>query len=387
MKVTRAAFRHGRNYGLALASEVLAPVLRGLSCARTGTRSTPPAAWRHGLIVGHSHIGDVLYRTCSLAQLAAHLPACRWDYLTSPASASVLSSNPALRSVLPLAHDDDSPAMSIGSFRHLRRTGYDVVLCTNTVRHAQDFALALALGIPNRVGFGNKGYSGMLTLPVPLEYPQPLAAYFRTMVGAVTGVAPDWPLRPAVFPAAHDRRRADECVRQLDLDTSLPILACVATSRQARGTWPPDFFAAVIECALRARPLNVVLFGATGDAPVLHGIASSLSAPARVVAGELGWLEFAEVLQRCSALLTADSGPRHIANAVGTPVLFARNLSFSRVEAGTYCIGEHDIAPASAELLHSRDVAAVVRGVAPRDVAERLLEMLRSPGLPTVAAR
>ncbi|MEP7000834.1 MAG: glycosyltransferase family 9 protein, partial [bacterium] len=339
--------------------------------------STDPTSWRRGLIIGHSHIGDVLYRTCSLEQLKAGLPACSWDYLTSPASEPILRGNPALDAVLPFTLGDDSSHVTQQSFDQLRQAQYDVVLCTNTVRHLPDFVRAVRLGIPNRVGFGDKGYSGLLTMPVATEHPQPLAGYFRTLVGAAVGKTPDWPLRPRVFPSASDRERADACLSRLRLDPSLPTIACTATTRQLVGAWPTAFFGDVLERFATKRASNVVLFGAASDAPILHDIAHSLPSPVHVVAGELAWLEFAEVLRRCDALLTMDSGPRHLANAVGTPVAFARNLSFARVEAGTYCTNEVDLAPVEAEGMIDRDIAAFARSTSVVErAAEVLLELL-----------
>ena len=49
-------------------------------------------------------------------------------------------------------------------------------------------------------------------------------------------------------------------------------------------------------------------------------------------------------MKRCSLVFCPDSGPRHIANAVGTPVVFVRNLFSDRVETGSYCSNEWDLA-------------------------------------------
>ncbi|MEO8621437.1 MAG: glycosyltransferase family 9 protein [bacterium] len=373
MRVTRAAFRYRRNYALAVAAERAAPALRAASRVLSRGPSTDPTSWRRGLIIGHSHVGDVLYRTCSLEQLKAGLPDCSWDYLTSRSSEPILRDNPALNAVLPFTLGDDSSYVAAGSFEDLWQAQYDVVICTNTVRHLDDFVRAVMLGIPNRVGFGDKGYSGLLTLPVATAYPQPLAGYFRTLVGAVIGKKPDWPLQPRVYPSESDWERADACLGGLRLDPSLPTIACAATTRQLVGAWSTAFFGDVLSRFLRERAANVVLFGAALDAPILHDIATSLPSPVHVVAGELAWLEFAEVLRRCDVLLTMDSGPRHLANAVGTPVAFARNLSFARVEAGAYCANEVDLAPAEAEGTIDRDIQLLVRSTS---FVERAVEVL-----------
>ena len=377
MKVTRAAFARRRNHALAIASEGLSPLLRLAGRIASRGPSTPPSSWRRGLIIGHSHIGDILYRTCSLAQLAEGLPGCRWDYLTTPAAAPILAGNPAVASVLPFTFGDDSVATSRTSFRAHRAADYDVVLCTNTIRLAPDFAFAAALGIPNRIGFGNKGYTGLLSHAVPLRHPMPHAGYFQSMVANVVGRRADWPLVPSIFPGAGDRQLAAACLDRLSLDATLPTLACTATTRQAVGAWPPSFFADVLARFVSLAPANIVLFGAAVDTPVLASIARAVPSQVHVVAGELTWPAFAEVLRQCDVLLATDSGPRHLANAVGTPVAFARNLSFWRIETGVYCATELDLVPPLLEHIDERDVPAAVASVSTRDTADRLHALIR----------
>src|SRR5688500_11859385 len=97
--------------------------------------------------------------------------------------------------------------------------------------------------------------------------------------------------------------------------------------------------------AVATSDFDVALCGDAGDRERLQLLAGELGPNARVVAGRLSVLGFAAFLGHCAALFTLDSGPRHIGNAVGLPVIFARNLSHSRIEAGIYCDTESDITP------------------------------------------
>jgi len=72
-----------------------------------------------------------------------------------------------------------------------------------------------------------------------------------------------------------------------------------------------------------------------------------------------------------------DSGPRHIANAVSTPVVFGRNLIFSRVEAGRYCENEIDCGPPD-EYVAPGEVERVIRSLDPARTAQLVIEALRS---------
>ncbi len=376
--IQRDAFRKEHNLWLAYASEIGAPLLRAAARTRSRRPATPSTTWRRGLIIGHTHIGDVLYRTCSLPALREYLPHCEWTYLTSPASAEILERNPHVAETLTSVRGEDSWNLTDGAFTDLRSRNFDVVLCSNTLRHYPDLALATALGIPNRIAFSGKGFSGLVNHPVALRFPSPYAAYFRAMVAEITGRAPDWPLRPRVYPSEANLRRADELLTRFALGRSKPVVACSLKTRQARGNWPTDVLLAVLRQARAREDFDVVLCGTAADSQALTSIAENLPFDVRVLAGEASVLEFAAFLQKCTALLTLDSGPRHIGNAVGVPVFFARNLAHSMVEAGRYCETETDLAP-PVEYLDDKEVERVARAQPAGMLADKLVSALNAP--------
>lgn len=361
-------------------TELAAPVLRALGRFRAGRPPSDPARWRRGLILGHSHIGDVLYRTCSLPQLSAALPKCRWSYLCAPSAAPLLQGNPAVAEVLPLMTGDDVWRLAPGGFAALRARRFDVVLCTNTLRHYPDLALAAALGVPARVGFAHKGLSGLLTRAAPFRHPSPFAAYFRSLVADVAGLVDDWTLRPRVHVTRGDAEAATAAWRHLGVEGGRPVVACALTTRQPHGNWPREHLLDALRQALKVRAFDVVLCGAADDGPVLDAAAAALDGRARVLAGALELRAFTAFLGRCDALLTLDTGTRHLGNAARIPVLFARNLLHDRVEAGAYCDGETDLAPLDAERLPEGAIARVVARVSPAAVADRLLAALDASG-------
>ncbi len=378
-KLNRAAFRRPRNALLGVISEAVAPLLRmGASSVARGSPS-PASSWRRGLILGHNHLGDVLYRTCSLSQLRSRLPGCAWSYLTSPGSAPVLENNPHIAEVLPWNTGENSWNLDSGALKQLRERCFDVVLCTNTLRHYPDFILATRLGIPNRAGFVYKGLSGLINHPTPIEYPSPYPAYFRSMVGFLTGAVPDWPLKPEMYPGADARSEADEAKTHFSGDR--PIVACVLTTRQSAGNWPADWMIAALRKARERHDFDIALCGGPADVEQLGVIAQQLGDRAEVLAGQLSVPGLAAFFGHCAALFTLDSGPRHIGNAAGVRVIFARNMSHSRVEAGRYCATETDIAP-DGEFLTDAAISRVAAMQPLEPVADILVRTLRSEGQP-----
>src|SRR3989442_4064753 len=98
--LSRRPFRKFYNYQLGLVSEILAPLLRMASRTMAPCPSSPPTSWKRGLIIGHTRIGDVLLRTCSLEPLKRGLPDCEWHYLATADSMEILRHTPCLTSVV-----------------------------------------------------------------------------------------------------------------------------------------------------------------------------------------------------------------------------------------------------------------------------------------------
>ena len=93
------------------------------------------------------------------------------------------------------------------------------------------------------------------------------------------------------------------------------------TTRQAK-QWGNDRFAALGDVIQRDLDLRVVLLGTASDAAALASEVAAVmkSSPISAV-GQTTVGQLAALLERAAAAVTVDSGPMHIAAAVGTPVV------------------------------------------------------------------
>jgi ADP-heptose:LPS heptosyltransferase len=366
-------FRKRANWLLALAVEAAAPALRAYARSNTGPASSP-RAWRKALIIGDSHIGDLLYRSAALEHLKAGLPGCDFHYLAAPGPSEILEGNPALASIIPWQRADSPLDLAPSHFAALKAMHFDAALCTNCIKYWPELLLALRLGIPNRAGYIYKGFSGWVTHPLPIRFPGTYPAYFRDYVAALAGQAPDWPLRPVIHSTAEDEAAAAELWTRLALDRHPRVVACFMTTRQETGVWAPENFGKAL--SLIRGSAGIVLCGAAGDKPLLARIGREFQLDAAIAAGDLGLRALACFLRRCAAVLTTDSGPRHIANAAGLPVFFFRNLRSDPVETGVYLNSETDFCPPAAWLDPGQH-ATILSAIAPETVAAALSTSLR----------
>lgn len=89
--------------------------------------------------------------------------------------------------------------------------------------------------------------------------------------------------------------------------------------------YPPELLAAACEILIAEHGLNVLLTGDTSELELVERVRGSLSQPSRArahsVAGRLSLPELAAVLELAPVLVSGNSGPVHVAAAVGTPVV------------------------------------------------------------------
>jgi lipopolysaccharide heptosyltransferase I len=375
----RRDFRRLGNYGVGVLSECLRGPMRGWARSKCGgVVPSDPRDWRRGLIIGPSHIGDVLYNTASLPALRAGLPDCRWTYAASGAAVQVLRGNPCLDEVV--AYEESHTFFDW--MAHLRPVlasrQFDVVLTYSTSAW-RELIFAVLHGIPNRVGYVHKGFSGIVTHPMAIRVPQPLPAYFRDLVCQLTGAPFESisSLRPHVYPTAAHEQAVEEFRARAGFDwNGPPVLACAVTSRQPSGIWPQErFLEAILQVRQQVR-CTVIYFGSESDAPALRQLAERTGPGTHILAGELDLASVVMLLRRCRAALATDSGGRHLANAAGLPVVFVRNILFRREEAGAYCETDHDMAPPDLELVPPGRQAAAFARISPAVVAERVARLL-----------
>lgn len=366
-------FRSRKNYLLACGTELAAPLLKIHARHFSTTAPTAPRDWRKALLLGANHIGDLLYRSSSLSALKQGLPECAFDYAAPAPACEVLEGNPALRTIQRL---ENPPRSGSAEFIALQDEKYDAAICYDTGAYQNWLKLAVQLGIPNRVAYVHKGFSGWVTHPIALHYPQPFPGYFRDLVAQLTEQKPEWSLRPQVFPTAEDERAATALWEELGLTHSTPVLVCFVTTRQPTGVWPADHFLETLRLVHAAQPIQIVLCGAASDAVTLQTLASALGLPCRVNAGRLGLRATVAFLRGCRVALTTDSGPRHLSNAAGIPTVFLRNLRSLKIETGVYLDSEHDLAP-DVELISPEKQGTYLNRVTPQSVATEILAILR----------
>src|SRR5262249_20804845 len=105
----------------------------------------------------------------------------------------------------------------------------------------------------------------------------------------------------------------------LDLDRPWVLVHPGASAASRR--YPPELFAEAAGMIQRKLGCPVVFTGSAQERELVEGIRASMQAPSLSLAGRLSLGELAAVTSLASVLVSNNTGPVHVAAAVGTPVV------------------------------------------------------------------
>jgi heptosyltransferase-2 len=179
--------------------------------------------------------------------------------------------------------------------------------------------VALAARVPERWGYATDGRGPLLTRSsaVPPEVRgESQVYYYRAMLagmGLQVSATPDTSL---ACPADWAERGAALLEGGFGWIGLVPGAFYGGAKR-----WIKARYAAAGDALARETGHRIVILGGAAERPLGEEIAASMASGPRVLCGETGLPELTGVLSRLRLLLTNDSGPMHLAAALGVPLV------------------------------------------------------------------
>ncbi len=272
---------------------------------------------RRVLAVRHRAGGDLLLSTPAFHALRQGFPHATLDVVTARGLAPLLDGNADVTRVL--SFDRRSPASQARLYARLARGGWDVVL--DLVSNPRSAFMTALTRARVRVGFDLPGRAWAYTLRLPREPLGPGGPVLRyapeaalDQVRALGLPAADAGLRLHVRGAA--AAAMDSWLGARGIGGERPLAACLAAGSWPAKTWPPERFAATMDAI--AAEADVLWLWGPGEEDLARACCARMRQRSHV-APATGWQELAALLQRCSLLVGNDSGPKHVAVALGVP--------------------------------------------------------------------
>ena len=312
------------------ALRVLNPVERALIAAVDAPgrlRPAPPAgaidlsAVREVLVLRLDRIGDVLMALPALADLRRALPSARIRLAVGRWSEEVAAMAPVDEVIVWSAPWAGRPGEGAESRRSLARKAReraarppDVAIdLQGDVRAAFLMRLTSARA---RVGYANTGGRSWLTHVVPLDETVSWVEQNRRAVEVVAGPRQETTTRAHV---AADPAWSRALLEREGLAGRRPLVAIHPSGGRTIKQWPVERWREVARRLQEELGATVAVTGGVGDVALARALGSGLPRPVIDLAGRLSVAETMAVIGALDLFLSPDTGPMHMACAMGTP--------------------------------------------------------------------
>lgn len=121
-----------------------------------------------------------------------------------------------------------------------------------------------------------------------------------------------------------DRTRADTLLRSAGIDPAQPYIVVHPGASAPSRRYPPELYAAVLEHLGEPADedgLQIVFTGSTDESETIRDVRRQTSTGSATLAGVLDLGGLAAVIDGAALLIANNTGPVHIASALGTPVV------------------------------------------------------------------
>ncbi|MBN1154585.1 lipopolysaccharide heptosyltransferase II [candidate division KSB1 bacterium] len=262
------------------------------------------------LVIQTAFLGDVIMSTPIFKGLKTIYPDVKIDVVVTKQNKDILKNNPHINEIIVFNKKNifDKIVNMIRLIYRFRKTRYGLAV---SVQGSFTSSLLMILsGISKRVGFYRQK---LLTNPVSI----PKGLHIRERVGLLLQELKrsEYDLDTELFTSRDDRNKMDEIVKK---EGNFRLGIAPGSIRETK-KWPYHYFIAL----LNELPYNidVYLIGGPGDINLAQQILSrTINKNIQNTIGSLSLLESTELISRMDLMLTNDSAPLHMANAVNTPV-------------------------------------------------------------------
>ncbi len=300
-----------------------------------GGRASPPkiclSPLARILITRTDRIGDLVLTTPLFKVLREKFPKAHLAALVFLEHREIVEGNPFLDEVI--VYDKKGSERGWGGqwrfSRKLRSKKFDAVIHahgTNRMHCASWLA-----GIPVRIGYARRA-PWTLTWVHPYNKKEGLkqeAEYLMELLEPL-GIAPP-PAVETFFPVPDRAMRSLESLLLFhQVPRDLPWIVLNPSASDAAKMWPAERFAELVARIQKDHPAVFLAIGAAKDRPIIEKLKRNAPVPVYDLSGKLSLGMLGALLKKADLLVSNDSGPVHIAAAVGTRVVSI----FGRYEPG-----------------------------------------------------
>jgi lipopolysaccharide heptosyltransferase II len=270
------------------------------------------------LVVNINWLGDAIFSTPVFKALKDAHPQAHVACLCVPRVAEVLRYCPFIDEII--VNDEKGkdrwPWSKVRLIGRLRRAKFDAAFLLH--RSLSRALLVFLAGIPRRIGYGKAKW--LLTNPV--EYPGEDTHRSDVYLHVVEayGIAPK-DRRCQLRLAAADMQSIEQKLKSHGINLGDSFLVFNTGGNWDLKRWPLPLWAQLVRRAAQDSKTKIVFSGASKDTPDARKVMELSGVPGIDLTGQTSLGESLALFRRASVVVSADSGPLHLANSVGAKVV------------------------------------------------------------------
>jgi ADP-heptose:LPS heptosyltransferase len=269
------------------------------------------------LLVRLGSLGDIIHALPSAAALRDTFPRAQIDWAVEPRWVRLLSGNPDVNNVI--SANRTSPGGIVATVQRIRAPRYTCAVDFQALYKSA--LLAFASGAPRRVGFkssyAREGFASALYTDRLNPRGPHKVDHNLTLVESAGA---EWPEKPR-FPLAIDPEDEQSVARNLAAAGTQEFFVLNPGGGWLSKCWPaPRYGALHRKLTARLGCRGVVTFG-RGEEHLAQEVVGSAGEPPPIGMPLLPLGPLMALLRRAKFIVSADTGPLHLASALGTPVV------------------------------------------------------------------
>ena len=305
---------------VAAADAVLAVAV---AAARPFRRRRKPVSARRILLLRLERIGDLVMALPGIAAVRALAPSARIELVVGSWNAALAGAIPSVDQVHTLdaqwlARDGGGLGLPLllKAASAWRRNDYDLAI--NFEPDVRSNLLIAAAGAQWTAGYRSGGGGPLLDEALEYDPASHTSDNARRLVETVFAATAPPPTQPLiVIPSGHVER-----ARLLLGAARRPVVAMHVSGGRPVKQWDPARFADVACRLVAGRQATILLTGSATDRPLIERVVRELPPGSAIDAThQADLLMLAALLDASELLITGDTGPMHVAAAVGTPIV------------------------------------------------------------------
>lgn len=289
------------------------------------------------LVFRTDRIGDILLSIPAIRALKQSFFKAQISVVLQSPYACLLEENSDIDEIITYDKKKDGGFWGTLKFiAHLRKKGFDLAVILNPKKRSN--IIAFLAGIPHRLGYSRK-WGFLLNYRIKDEKykgEKHELEYNLDLVGAIGAKTEDKSFSVGI--KKEDEDFIDFLFKESRIKNGEQLIAIHPGSSCPSKRWPIERFARLAQSVKRpegqtygagkAQSAEIVIIGSKEEEELGQTMERLMQVPAINLTGKLNLGQLAALFKRCSLLISTDSGPVHLATAVGLRcvVIFGRNL-------------------------------------------------------------